>query len=225
MRWNWSIEGQKQSAHDLYVKGHEVSPKYSDITVGLARTEMSVGKIREAKKLILEALERTPDNPDALLAAGIILARAGDRAAARKYLQHGVEVSPDYDELRDALASLGGVGEEVQTKDPLMTVLSLALRFGVTVTFLMTSLWGLLAYVPFTYQQVHKGKLMPALNAFGQAQPVIYWGLLVAVWRSSSAWSRCPPAGCSGARCGCARSSGISTFHLESCSRCIRFSG
>lgn len=100
--------GQKRLARDLYVKGHEVSPRYSDITVGLARTEASVGKIKEARRLILEALERTPDNTDALLAAGIILARAGDRAAARRYLEHGIEVSPDYDELRDALASLGG---------------------------------------------------------------------------------------------------------------------
>ena len=101
-------QGQKRVAHDLYLKGHQVSPRYSDITVGLARTEASVGKIGQARKLILEALERSPDSSDALLAAGIILARAGDRAAARRYLEHGVEVSPDYDEMRDALASLGG---------------------------------------------------------------------------------------------------------------------
>ena len=62
-----------------------------------------------------------------------------------------------------------------------MSVLSLALRTGVAFTFLLTSLWALLAYIPFTYQQVHKGKLIPALNAFGKAQPAVYWMLLIAV--------------------------------------------
>ena len=62
-----------------------------------------------------------------------------------------------------------------------MTIVSLVLRIGVMLMFLITSLWGLLAYVPFTFQQVHKGKLVPALNAFGSAQPWIYWGIMLAV--------------------------------------------
>jgi len=109
-------QGQKKAAHELYIKGHGVSPRYSDITVGLARTEMSVGKMSEAKRLILEALERSPDSADALLAAGIILSRAGDKAAARRALEHGVEVSPNYDEMRDALAAMGGPAKSRKKK-------------------------------------------------------------------------------------------------------------
>jgi tetratricopeptide (TPR) repeat protein len=101
-------QGKKHEAYDLYVKGHQVSPRYSDITVGLARTELSMGRQAEAKKLILEALERTPDSVDALLAAGIILSRSGEKALARRYLEHGVEISPNYDEMRVALTALGG---------------------------------------------------------------------------------------------------------------------
>jgi tetratricopeptide (TPR) repeat protein len=101
-------QGNKKLARELYAKGHLGSPRYSDITVGLARTELSMGRSAEARKLILEALERSPDNVDALLAAGIIMSRSGDRAAARRYLQHGVELSPNYDEMRIALAALGG---------------------------------------------------------------------------------------------------------------------
>jgi tetratricopeptide (TPR) repeat protein len=100
-------QGRKKEARDLYAKGHSISPRYSDITVGLARTEMSAGKIGEAKRLILEALQKSPDSADALFAAGLILSRAGDKAAARKALEHGVEVSPGYDEMRDALAAMG----------------------------------------------------------------------------------------------------------------------
>jgi hypothetical protein len=62
-----------------------------------------------------------------------------------------------------------------------MNPFSLALRICVSFTFLLSSLWALLAYVPFTYQQVHKGGLVPALNAFGRAQPVIFWIALLAV--------------------------------------------
>jgi tetratricopeptide (TPR) repeat protein len=100
--------GDKKAAHDLYAKGHEVSPYYSDLTVGLARTELSMGRNAEARRLVLEALNRSPDNSDALLAAGIILSRMGDKQAARRYLQHGAELSPNYDEIRIALAALGG---------------------------------------------------------------------------------------------------------------------
>jgi hypothetical protein len=36
------------------------------------------------------------------------MARTGDRQTARRYLQHGVEVSPTYDDMRTALAAIGG---------------------------------------------------------------------------------------------------------------------
>ncbi len=62
-----------------------------------------------------------------------------------------------------------------------MTLLSLALRTAVSIALLVSSLWALLAYVPFTYQQVHKGGLVPALNAFGRAFPQVFWIALLAV--------------------------------------------
>jgi tetratricopeptide (TPR) repeat protein len=113
--------GNRKLAHDLYRKGHELSPRYADMTVGLARTELAMGRKAEARKLILEALDKTPDSPDALLAAGIILLRTGERQAARRYLQHGVEVSPNYEEMRLALAATGGPahGRAGRRKTPL----------------------------------------------------------------------------------------------------------
>src|SRR5258708_3604228 len=62
-----------------------------------------------------------------------------------------------------------------------MNLVSIALRTAVSATFLLSSLWALLAYVPFTYQQVHKGGLVPALNIFGRAYPSIFWIALFAV--------------------------------------------
>jgi hypothetical protein len=62
-----------------------------------------------------------------------------------------------------------------------MSWLSVVLRIAVSSIVLLSSLWALLAYVPFTYQQVHKGGLVPALNAFGRAFPAIFWIALLAV--------------------------------------------
>ncbi len=62
-----------------------------------------------------------------------------------------------------------------------MNLAALALRCGVSISLLLTSLWALLAYVPFTYQQVHRGGLVPALNVFGRIHPEIFWGVLFAV--------------------------------------------
>lgn len=98
--------GNDESAHDLFRKGHDRSPHYSDMTVGLARTEFRLGRTPEARTLILQALDDSPDNPDALLLAGIILTQTGERAAARRYLQHGVEISPGYEDMHLALAAL-----------------------------------------------------------------------------------------------------------------------
>src|SRR5579859_5581328 len=50
-----------------------------------------------------------------------------------------------------------------------------ALRGAFILFFLLSSLYCLLAYIPFTYQQVHKGRLIPALNQFGQWQHLLYW--------------------------------------------------
>lgn len=56
-----------------------------------------------------------------------------------------------------------------------------ALRCAVAGFFVLTSLWALLAFVPFTYEQVHKGALLPPLNAFGRINHWLYWGALVLV--------------------------------------------
>lgn len=51
-------------------------------------------------------------------------------------------------------------------------------RFMVAGFFLLSSLYALLAYIPFTYQQVHKGGLLPLLNTFGRTHTQLYWAAL-----------------------------------------------
>ncbi len=48
--------------------------------------------------------------------------------------------------------------------------------------FLFSSLFCLLAYVPFTYQQVIKGGLIPQLNAYARVEHWIYWLILLLLY-------------------------------------------
>ncbi|HYX71046.1 MAG TPA: hypothetical protein VE825_18060, partial [Terriglobales bacterium] len=47
--------------------------------------------------------------------------------------------------------------------------------------FLITSIYCLLAYIPFTYQQVVVGQLLPWLTTFVRLHPYLYWGALAVV--------------------------------------------
>jgi hypothetical protein len=51
-------------------------------------------------------------------------------------------------------------------------------RLLVVLYILLTSIYCLLAWIPFTYQQVVKGGLLPALTIFVKLHPQIYWAIL-----------------------------------------------
>jgi tetratricopeptide (TPR) repeat protein len=96
--------GNRAKALTLYQQGVKRSPHYADMIVGLARVEMFMDQIADARKRVLEVLKTSPDNVDALLVAGMVCTRTGEYAAAQKYLQHGLQLSPNYQDLRIALA-------------------------------------------------------------------------------------------------------------------------
>jgi arylsulfatase A-like enzyme len=54
-------------------------------------------------------------------------------------------------------------------------------RFTYACFFLITSIYCLLTYVPFTYQQVHVGELLPRLTAFVRIHPYVFWLALAVV--------------------------------------------
>lgn len=60
-------------------------------------------------------------------------------------------------------------------------VLSVLAKILFALFFLLSSLYCVLAYVPFTAQQVVKGDLIPALNVFARNQHYLYWLVLIAV--------------------------------------------
>jgi Sulfatase len=60
-------------------------------------------------------------------------------------------------------------------------LLILASRLLFSLFFILTSAYCLLAYIPFTYQQVIAGRLFPWVTAFARLFPFLYWAVLCVV--------------------------------------------
>jgi tetratricopeptide (TPR) repeat protein len=110
------MKGDYKKAAALYEQGVKRSPNYGDISVGLARVEIFLGQPAKARQRVLAVLKRSPDNVDALLVAGMACTRTGDLGEARRYLEHGIKLSPSYRDLHLALAHLSSVARRKQAE-------------------------------------------------------------------------------------------------------------
>jgi tetratricopeptide (TPR) repeat protein len=102
----WERRGNPQHAAELYRRALVVAPDYVDLQVGLARTELQLGNLTKARQAAEQVLVRKPSNVDALLVAGLASWRAGDRQAARKYLEEGSQLAPGDADFRTALETM-----------------------------------------------------------------------------------------------------------------------
>lgn len=57
--------------------------------------------------------------------------------------------------------------------------MTLAIRLFQCVFLCIMATYCLLAYLPFTYQQIIQGNLLPWLGVFGRFQPILWWILTV----------------------------------------------
>ena len=96
-------DGEYDLAATLYRRGLQVSPRYPDLILGLARIQVRRGELADAKKGVDSVLARKPNNVDALLVAGLVAWRSGDYPQARRYLERGMQLSPGYDDFRQVL--------------------------------------------------------------------------------------------------------------------------
>lgn len=100
-------KGQLAQAKELYERALGSAPNYPSVITGTARVWLKLGRNDDARKLILSHIDRFPDDPDALLVAGMASARTGDRVAARRYLEEGVRLRPADPDFQRELARLG----------------------------------------------------------------------------------------------------------------------
>jgi tetratricopeptide (TPR) repeat protein len=99
-------KGDFTRAADLYKRGLTIAPNYLDLRIGLARVELHQGHPKEAREMSLQVLQRSADNADALLVAGLASWRSGDRAAARAHLERGARLAPNDPDFQTALKDL-----------------------------------------------------------------------------------------------------------------------
>jgi tetratricopeptide (TPR) repeat protein len=92
-------QGQFAKALELYQKAIESTPHYADVGVSLARVEARLGQAAAAKPRIDEILKTRPDDPEALIAAGVVYSALGQRSAALRFLEHARTLSPDYKDI------------------------------------------------------------------------------------------------------------------------------
>lgn len=93
------MTGQFDRAAQLYSTGVQLSPNYTDLRVGLARTLLRLDKVDEARQQAQQVLDKDPNNRGALLAMGLIELHEDRPALAKGYLERGVKLSdtdPDF---------------------------------------------------------------------------------------------------------------------------------
>jgi tetratricopeptide (TPR) repeat protein len=100
------LSGQMGRAAELYQRGVNIAPEYTDLQLGLARIRLRQGKDIEARQIALKALAKTPQNVDALLVAGLSYTQENNPAEARQYLEKGMKLADEDLDFHFAIARL-----------------------------------------------------------------------------------------------------------------------
>jgi len=93
------MSGQWAQAAEQYQKGLAISPAYTDLTLGLARSWLRMDKPDDARKVLVPVLRKSPDSSGALLVLGMYYLHQENYAAAKKVLNKGVQLAdsdPDF---------------------------------------------------------------------------------------------------------------------------------
>jgi tetratricopeptide (TPR) repeat protein len=93
------MSNQWMQAADQYQRGLTISPSYDDLTLGLARCWLRMGKADEAKKLVLPLLNKPSVSSGAMLVMGMYYLHQENYAKAKKVLTSGARLAdsdPDF---------------------------------------------------------------------------------------------------------------------------------
>jgi tetratricopeptide (TPR) repeat protein len=105
--------GEAEAARDAYAACLRLAPDHLGSRVALSHVLRILGDLRGALREGTEALSRSPGDPDALHAVGLVYHARGDQVAARKYLEAFLDTGPEFEvslEVRALLESMSGEG-------------------------------------------------------------------------------------------------------------------
>ncbi len=102
--------GEMEPARDAYRAALNLAPQHLGARIAITHVERKLGRIREAIKEGMIAVEQAPQDADALYAVGLAYAARGDNPAARRYLEAFLRAKPELEtrlEVEALLASMG----------------------------------------------------------------------------------------------------------------------
>jgi Flp pilus assembly protein TadD len=97
---------QPEAARDAYRAAVRLSPDYLGARIALSHVLRMLGDIRGSIAEAEEALRRSPEDGDALHAAGLAHAARGDNEAARRYLRAFLTKNPEFEAATEVRAIL-----------------------------------------------------------------------------------------------------------------------
>jgi tetratricopeptide (TPR) repeat protein len=99
------LAGRYPTSLDAFQKGLQLQPGSVEGLSGLAQTDARMGRIDEAKRLLMQVIAANPKRDSDLLMAGELFMQSGDTAKGLEYLQRAETVKPSsHAELMMAVA-------------------------------------------------------------------------------------------------------------------------
>ncbi len=103
--------GEMEPARDAYRAALNVAPGHLGARIALCHVERKLGRLREAIKEGMVAVEQAPHDSDALYAVGLAYAARGDNPAARRYLEGFLRSKPELETRLEVEALLAQMGD------------------------------------------------------------------------------------------------------------------
>jgi len=111
-------KGRFEKAMKAYLRALEIAPTYLGALVHLGHALRMLGKHGEALRVGREALERSPEDGDALHLIALVHYARGEKAAAIKYLERYLATRPELEAANEAEGMLRMLRGQIDTSTP-----------------------------------------------------------------------------------------------------------
>src|SRR5215472_172586 len=88
------LSGRLSDSESAYKRGLQISPNSAEGLSGLAQTYFRMGRINDAKRMLLDVIAKYPNRVDDQMMAGELFMQSGDIQQAIQILQHAEQIKP-----------------------------------------------------------------------------------------------------------------------------------
>ena len=88
------LSGHLSDSERAYKKGLQLSPNSPEGMSGLAQTYFRQGRVNDAKRMLLDLIQKYPNRIDDQMMAGELFMQSGDTPQALQILQHAEQIKP-----------------------------------------------------------------------------------------------------------------------------------